>query len=97
MSRRARISLAWIFLVLLVLITSAHMNEVNAVSRVVGFFLPGSLLVLVLLSLTTIRKRRQKLRRLHGLCLSCGYDLRASPDRCPECGTPTTRPHPRPS
>ena len=55
----------------------------------IDLWLPGWLLLvpLVVIALklraSAIRRHRRKL----GQCAACGYDLRASGERCPECGT----------
>jgi hypothetical protein len=53
------------------------------------FGLPGAadLFWLILLSPLVISRARPYFRQMNGCCFTCGYDLRATPGRCPECGT----------
>ena len=54
-----------------------------------SLFLPHWALVTAMaaLPLYSLVARLRRPTRAPGHCPSCGYDLRATPDRCPECGT----------
>lgn len=51
----------------------------------VPLWIPVAILALIL-TLCCLPERRRRKRKKLGLCLQCGYDLRASEARCPECG-----------
>jgi hypothetical protein len=51
----------------------------------VPYWMPLALFLVSPLVWAATFRRRGRARR--GECLRCGYDLRATPDRCPECGT----------
>jgi hypothetical protein len=68
--------------------------------RLWSITLPLWFMILVALALPTRtarrlwRTRRATRRAAQGLCPACGYDLRGSPDRCPECGRQATTQQP---
>jgi hypothetical protein len=68
---------------------STSHGEGSAVEVIFPYWMPvTALAILPLLEVRyLLRSGRIRRRRLRGLCVTCGYDLRATPERCPECGS----------
>src|SRR5579862_6322324 len=66
------------------LVTWCHRHGFRAAAWIVVLLPLGAIACVE--RLDRYRRARQSCRRSMGLCPFCGYDLRATPGRCPECG-----------
>lgn len=67
-------------------------NFISSRKRLSGYWqhlsIPYSFIVFCtsVLPVVLLYRKTRSIQRSFGVCAVCGYDLRATPDRCPECG-----------
>jgi hypothetical protein len=62
-------------------------RRTTAISTPIWFMAALFAVLPALRAAVSSRERRERRGHVVGLCRSCGYDIRSTPDRCPECGT----------
>ncbi|MGB7158498.1 MAG: hypothetical protein WBD40_10565 [Tepidisphaeraceae bacterium] len=75
----------------------AQLQQGYPAARSRALFVPHwmiALLTALLPAAWLARSARARRRRRRGHCSACGYDLRATPGRCPECGSTSSQPEP---
>jgi hypothetical protein len=76
--------LAWPFGLACVSIARMFPRPWETVCKVAGYAIIVGALALMLVGRRVTRRIERRL--IQGACPQCGYDLRATLDRCPECG-----------
>jgi len=65
-------------------------GQINKFRPIYLLAMPIWLLIAIVLAISIHWMRRFRNQPLEGHCRACGYDLRATPNRCPECGLANT-------
>jgi hypothetical protein len=92
MRTRPQFPLEWLVYLLVIPVVFVGLHFRSRLTLGAGFVMIWvviSVLISVLIIVSTLKgiQRRTMLRRFYaGQCVRCGYDLRGSPQQCPECG-----------
>ncbi len=83
----ATVGLLGVILVTYAWVLFVSESEDLRISLVTGILFPGAALLKLGQIARAFLRPWPRRRTAPGLCARCGYDLRATPRRCPECGT----------